>query len=363
MRRIASLNFWGILALFLFSVNIAQAQSANIFFSTPPRQVYEGENVSVEIRVKSEAQSINAVSGIFSFPENLVGVISIAKDKSIIDIWTREPKTIPGKILFEGVILNPGFQGANGYLFKVTFKAKESGVVFFNFSEGAILANDGLGTNVLAMLDSANFRILPGTIPENVVVTPTEEVYIDSIKKIVALPVIIEYPELADSKDGFYLKGKGEPNALTKIVFKDLSAKSLGEKFITLLQTEKKKLGEVLVKNGNLGEFEYLSPKNLTAGVYNATPFLVDEDTNTEKSGFGVRLLVNDSEIVKKLIVFINILVLLIPIVGLGVIIYFIPWYSINRMKVIKKKLGVEAEKLDLTQHKLEHQDKKLDEN
>ena len=97
------------------------------------------------------------------------------------------------------------------------------------------------------------------------------------------------------------------------------------------------------------------------AGVYNATPFLVDSDANTEKPGLGVQLLVSDSKIVKMLVVVINVLGLLIPIVGLGVIIYFIPWYSFKRMRVLKKKLGLEEEKIEISGHQLLRQDKMID--
>nr|MBP9803055.1 hypothetical protein [Candidatus Paceibacterota bacterium] len=68
-----------------------------------------------------------------------------------------------------------------------------------------------------------------------------------------------------------------------------------------------------------------------------------------EKPGLGIQLFVNDSKIVKNLIVFINVLGLFIPIVVLCVIIYFIPWYSWLRMKILKKKMNLEEEKIELS--------------
>jgi hypothetical protein len=156
------------------------------------------------------------------------------------------------------------------------------------------------------------------------------------------------------------LKGKGEPNALTKISFEEVSKKSFGEQFMDFIQSKKKRLTDVLVKNNNQGLFEYITPNNLIAGVYNATPFLVDDNTNTSKPGLGVRLLVNDSKIIKALIIFINILILLIPIVGLIMIVYFIPWYSSKRMRILKRKMGLEEEKIELTAHELMRRDKLL---
>ncbi|MDE2399720.1 MAG: hypothetical protein KGL67_01775 [Patescibacteria group bacterium] len=355
MRHVLNLKILSLLIFCLIGANIAHAQSPSIFFSVPSKQVVEGERLTVDVRIQSANQSINAVSGIITFTPNLVNVVSISKDRSIINLWTQEPKVLRNQISFEGVALNPGFQGSNGLVFQINFQAKQAGAVFLNFSEGALLANDGLGTNVLAKLNSSAFNIVAGggVIPPNNISTIIPE----SENKLATLPVIIDYSALVNSNGAAYLKGKGEPNALTKIVFKDVSFKSLGEQFIDFLQTKKKKLDEVLVRNDDAGGFQYTSGSNLVAGVYNATPFLVDSNTNTEKPGLGVQLLVTDNKIVKILVVVINVLGLLIPVVGLLVVIYFIPWYSWRRMRVLKRKLGLEEEKLELSEHQLERQD------
>lgn len=358
MRAILNLKVFSILMFGFLIANVAYAQTPSVFFSTPPKQIHEGERLTVDVKIQSPGKSINAISGIVSYPENLVEVASISKDKSIINIWTREPKASKGKIVFEGVALNPGFEGYNGLVFRVTFEAKRTGTVLLKLTEGAVLANDGRGTNVLASLGSTNFSIVPGLTPAP---TVAEVINSEGGTKLTALPVIVEYSPLVSTKEGLFVKGKGEPNALTKIVFKDVSVKSIGEQLIAILQTKKKKLNEVLVQNDETGGFNYVSPKNLVAGVYNATPFLVEESTNTEKPGFGVQLLVDDSKIVKWLVVLINVLGLLIPVVALIVVIYFIPWYSFRRMRVIKKKLGLEEEQIDLTEHQLERQDKSQD--
>lgn len=360
MRHNFYLTIFGVLALFSFGISDVFAQSPSIFFSAPPKQVREGQRLTLDVKIQSSAQSINAISGVFTFPTNLVNVTSVSKEGSIISIWTREPKISRGQISFEGIILNPGFQGGNGTIFRINLEAKQTGTAFINFIEGAILANDGLGTNVLTKLGATNFRIVPGSLVLEEELDPT---YPPRDSKLSALPVITDYSPQVESKEGFYVKGKGEPKALTKIIFKDIATKSVGEQLIALLLTEKKKIDEVLVTNTESGEFQYVSAKNLVAGVYNATPFLVDEDTNTEKPGFGVQLLVSDSKIVKGLVVLINVLGLLIPVVILGVIIYFIPWYSFKRMRVIKKRLGLEEEKLDLSEHQLQRQDKIAERN
>lgn len=359
MRRVLNLKFLSIVILSLFWVNVAYAESPSIFFSEPPKQVEEGDRVTIDVRVQSRRESINAISGVLFYSADLIRVISISKEKSIISLWTEEPRQSGNKILFEGVILNPGFQDSSGLVFRITFEARKSGIATLNFTEGAMLANDGRGTNVLLTLSSTKFKIItgPNFFQDKIIVKE----YIEKSSKLLALPVIVDYSSLVEATGSIYLKGKGEPNALTKIIFNDISLKSVGEKFLGFFQNKKKKLNEVLVKNDEGGIFQYVSGSNLIAGVYNATPFLVDNDTNTEKPGLGVQLLVKDSKIVKILVVVINVLGLLIPIVGLVVVIYFIPWYSWKRMRVLKKKLGLEEEKIELSEHQLIRQDKILD--
>ena len=337
---------------------MAFADSPNLFWSTHPGAVEEGDRMTIDVKVRSTTQSINAISGSVSFPSELVAVRNISKTKSIINFWTQEPKLTKNKISFEGVILNPGYVGNGGIIFSITFEAKQSGTVLLNYNDGGVLANDGLGSNLLTMLNSTSFKIIPSKRPvfPDRVITAVEQK-----GRLVALPVITEYSDMVITKDKIFIKGKGEPNLLTKIVFRDTSVKSLGEQLIAFLQKSKNKLDEILVKNNPDGSFEYTSPTNLLAGAYNATPFLVDTDNNVEKPGLGVQLLVSDSKVVKALVVVINVLGLLIPIVALCVIIYFIPWYSWRRMRVLKKKLGLEEEKIELSEHQLARQDKILD--
>ncbi|MFM7087954.1 MAG: hypothetical protein ACKOW9_00245, partial [Candidatus Paceibacterota bacterium] len=247
--------------------------SSQIYFSNTPKQVEEGDRLSVGVQVRAEEGAINAVSGTILFPSELLRVVAVNRDNSIVNFWTVEPKIFKDKISFEGVILNPGFAGSGGALFRMTFEAKSAGLVNLRFSDGALLANDGLGTNLLASFGSANFRIvraLPVLPLKSIASTPTT-----SPARKLALPVIIEYPSTTNTEDKFTLRGKGEPGFLTRIVFKDLSVKSIGERFVERVQTKKKRLDEVLVKNDSNGFFEYVSPSNLVAGVYNATPFLV----------------------------------------------------------------------------------------
>jgi hypothetical protein len=349
--KLKAITFYTLLILVLPMSALA---SGSFVFDTSQKDISVGDSFSVVVSASSRAQALNAVSGSLQVLGGL-SVKGVNKQSSIIDFWTDEPRIIANQIKFEGVVLNPGYQGPSGRLFTITLLARKEGVATISFSDGAILANDGLGSNIIDSLSTLTINI-KSSLPNKVDSIPSGPIAIKTVDqsgKIVALPVITEYSESVDSNSRAFIKGKGEPNALTRLTFNDISIKSLGEQFIIALQSKKSKPTEALIKNDDKGLFQYLSSSNLVAGAYNVTPYLVDQDRQTQKPGFGVQLLVNNSKIVKWLVVFINVLALLIPVVCLGVIIYFIPWYSRLRMKILNHKIKLEDEQLNLSEKEI----------
>lgn len=352
--KINKIIFYTILVLSLPAYTFA---AESFVFSGPTKSVSVGESFPVTVFVSSPNQAMNAVSGSLGISGGAV-ITSASKASSIVDFWTTEPSVLANQVKFEGVVLNPGYQGGAGKLFTFNVSARKEGIARISFSDGAVLANDGLGSNIIDSLPALSIVIkAASTIVDFIPSRPIATTTVTPSGKIVALPVITDYTENIESTARAFIKGKGEPNALTKLTFNDVSLKSLGEQFIAALQSKKKKPTEALVKNDNDGFFQYLSADNLVAGAYNVTPFLVDEDNQTQKPGFGVQLLVNNSKIVKWLVTFINVLALLIPVVCLIVIIYFIPWYSRLRMKIVKHKISLEDEKLNLSEKEIKQKE------
>lgn len=334
--------------------------SENFVINTPIKDVSVGESVLVNIYVSSTSQAINAISGTLNITGG-ASISSVSKQGSVVDFWTTEPSVFGNQVRFEGVVLNPGYQGQSAKIFSINLSAKKEGVVTLSFSDGSILANDGLGSNIIDSLASKTFKVISAP-PTKVDTIPNKPIANNDtvIKKVLALPVIIEYSDKVDYKNKAFLKGKGEPNALTKIVFKDISQKSLGEQFVESFQVKRIKPSEVLVKNDELGTFQYISDSNIIAGAYNVTPYLIEEETELEKPGFGVQVFFSDSKLVKWLVILINVLALLIPVVCLGVIIYFIPWYSRLRMKILNHKIKIEDEKLSLSEKEIKQKEEIL---
>jgi hypothetical protein len=340
--------------IFLVLVSIpfitsAQSSRATLRATPSQRDVAVGENVIVSVFVRTD-DSINALSGVLRYSSNLE-ITSFSREGSMVNFWIKEPQRENDRISFEGVILNPGFVGNNGRVVRITFRALQAGPASVTFERGSLLANDGLGTNILGGFENASLTILPSS---GIIIEENTGEQLEDQKTLTPLPVITEYDEIVGTKGMLRVKGKGAPNELTKLRFEDTSFKTLGEQFILWLQTNKEIPSDVLVQNNENGEFEFSSPSNFVAGSYNITPALVDPEAQVEKPGFGVKVLVEQSPIVRFLVVFINILLLLVPIALLGVIVYFIPWYSRLRMRILKHKTDLEDQEIHLSEVQLQ---------
>src|SRR3989344_1910039 len=161
-----------ILGLFFVLPNSALAATLGFSPSTLSRAV---ENTfSVSVYVSSTDQAINAVSGVVSFPPGMLEVVGISKTNSIMSCWVQEPSfsNANGTVNFEGIAFNPGFTGSRGTVLSITFRAKNSRQAPVSFSSGTVLANDGIGTNTLMSMESANFSITSGGQVEEIKTPP-----------------------------------------------------------------------------------------------------------------------------------------------------------------------------------------------
>lgn len=166
-------------SLFVFSYT-ANAQSASLYFSPSSGKVNVGDNFSLSVKVNTSGVAINAAEGSVVFDPLKLQVTSIAKSGSIFNIWAEEPKysNSDGTVEFGGGLPSPGFSGASGTILNINFRAKSAttvrGYTEIVLVSGAVLANDGEGSNILASLGKANYYIGASGIPVDTVV-PEEE--------------------------------------------------------------------------------------------------------------------------------------------------------------------------------------------
>lgn len=163
-----------IVALFSFvplAISRADSEISNLYFSPASGTYHKGENFTVGVFVNA-GTPINAVDVVFSFPTHNLEVLRVIKSDSLVNLWVQEPSYSNagdrGAVEFGGIILNPGFTGAQGKIIDVVFSVKNDGLAELRFNQSALLANDGSGTNVTALHDSATFALTPNLSPPRV---------------------------------------------------------------------------------------------------------------------------------------------------------------------------------------------------
>jgi hypothetical protein len=138
------------------------AAGASLYLSPSTGTEILNSKFTVAVKISTGGQSINAGQGTLTYDKSLIKVLSIAKG-SVFSLWTEEPtfSAGAGTINFGGGVPRPGYTGNGGTICVITFQAIKLGTAAINFSSGDVLANDGMGTNILSSMGSASFVISP----------------------------------------------------------------------------------------------------------------------------------------------------------------------------------------------------------
>lgn len=176
-------------ALLAFGLIRAHAASAaSLYFSPSSGSYTVGDTISVGVFVSTGTDSMNAASARIAFPPSVLNVTSVSKSGSIINLWAAEPSysNSTGSVSLEGIVLNPGYTGTSGKIATMTFTVQSAGTAIVSFASGSILANDGLGTEILSGMGSATF-----SIADSAVVLPGNESTSESSQGPPAVPTAV----------------------------------------------------------------------------------------------------------------------------------------------------------------------------
>jgi hypothetical protein len=149
------------LFILTFLFTFGNVLAADISPSPSSQIVEEGRSFVVSVELNNNSTSVNGLTAKMMYPSDLLKAVSISKSGSVVEMWPQEPdiRSEIGAIPFEGIILNPGFSGSNGLIYKVTFLPLAKGTARVYFSSGNVFANDGEATDVLSSLGSATYTI------------------------------------------------------------------------------------------------------------------------------------------------------------------------------------------------------------
>lgn len=139
--------------IFLALLNVTGYLSDNIFFYTTENNFpVVGDEIPVMLQVSTK-EHVNAVGGTINFSPEILNVASISRVTSLVDLWVEEPSysNSTGTLRFSGGFL--GTKGQNplqGTIITVNFSVRKEGKTSLTLKDGQILANDGVGTNVIS---------------------------------------------------------------------------------------------------------------------------------------------------------------------------------------------------------------------
>lgn len=109
-----------------------------------------GDEFTADVKMDTETVGVNAAQGTISFSPAVLSVSKVDRTNSVFNFWLQEPtfSNSAGTLSFLGGSTS-GFAGASLETFKVTFKVTGIGSSTITFTDGAITASDGSGTNVM----------------------------------------------------------------------------------------------------------------------------------------------------------------------------------------------------------------------
>jgi hypothetical protein len=196
------------------------ALAAGLELNPPTGTYVVGSIVPVDVLVESDGSVINAVSGEVRYDSEFLQAVSVSRNNSIIDLWLEEPSVTvnSGSVVFEGLILNPGFTGS-GKAITINFKVLAPGRTTTTFVSGLVLANDGFGTNVVDRLQGATLTLLAAQsgVPARTVSLPGEAM--PSGGTLVA-PVVIGYTSNPPTLNDLMIRGVTYPNIEVHVFLK-----------------------------------------------------------------------------------------------------------------------------------------------
>src|SRR3989344_494286 len=137
----------------------------------PPSTVFRSDfEQNIAITVYSGGEAINAAKAVLYFDPKLVEVLRIDTEDSFCSQDLFIEKIIDnkkGEVIISCGLPNPGFSGPIGTIAEIVVMAKKDGNFSIRFgNDTQVLANDGLGTNVLRIATGGSYFAVSGEAPK-----------------------------------------------------------------------------------------------------------------------------------------------------------------------------------------------------
>ncbi len=132
--------------------------AANLYLTTDKTSFVIGDTFDADIRISADS-GINAAQATLQFPKGIVNITGVDKSNSVFSFWLADPtySNDTGKLTFIGGATS-GFSGKSLDVLRVKFRVVGAGSADITFTDGAITASDGSGTNVLSRMTGITFK-------------------------------------------------------------------------------------------------------------------------------------------------------------------------------------------------------------
>lgn len=184
----------GIIFLVVAMLGFADSVFAASFSINTAQDTYKvNDQFNADVKIDSEDVGVNAGQATIKFSPAVLQVVSIDKTGSVFNFWIQDPQfnNDTGEINFIGGA-SSGMVGKSLQVIRIVFKAKGLGQSDLVFTDGAITASDGSGTNVLSQMVKATINISStagtGTQVQTIERTPVAAAAVPA-KPVVSVPL------------------------------------------------------------------------------------------------------------------------------------------------------------------------------
>jgi len=195
------MNYKKIAPIFIFSalalsgLSALAAANASLFLF-PTKGTYPiGEVFTVDVNINTNGEKISTSEGKINFNNEELEVVGISTAGSVLDNWDEEPSFSNGEgiVKFAG-LTKAGYIGESGKILSINFKALKNKQSTVRFATGAaVIAADGLGTNILTSMDAGQYELTPKEVIPTLDSTTTAAPEASSTPVAPAVPVVVPF--------------------------------------------------------------------------------------------------------------------------------------------------------------------------
>lgn len=247
----------------LIPLEAVHGESGTLFMR-PDRASYSvDDGLVVELYVNTGGADIQAVEASLTFDPSGLQVDKIVTENSILTSWPTAPtySNDAGTITFSGWT-DAKYSGKDGYLASVYFRTPRNSPGKLTYESGAILAADGVGSNIIGTMRSGVYTVAPTSevvqtedlapIEDNISLSAKEDADAQISPETPSRPLISQYSKTILEGERIEVKGTTSPNS--KIIVYLTHADGAPE--------------QATLSSESDGAFTFTSPVGTEVGVY-----------------------------------------------------------------------------------------------